>query len=715
MYQNPDNFSIEQRQALALARAKRRKAEAEESQLSLPMGDTSGLTPAQLQQKAIARAKAKMAQNRPDLSNTQIDAMFTPEAIESYIREDIERERADVNRRVEARNNVVRDGMRLMPGQGATFGFQDELAAPLAYGKVAVRSGLKKLMGQELDPTFDDPSIAAQDAVQQVRFATDVARQEAPVLSFAGEILGQVPAIALTGGAAFQKKGVELTGREAVKRGALLAAGEGALFGAGDATGDVVERLPETAFGGAVGGALGFAGGALFQRVAQAAKASKTGKSLDRHSKRAYNVAIRFLKDDLGGEKQAIDFLEDWSNRGADFQELVNKVGPSGRVFLSEIAGERLTPVTELISSVRRNQAQAVRNRLISLNGYGIKQSGALRTLKELREAQINPVMQEVAKGFAPSKVIQELADSRPAVKKALEKGTVAVKNRLGKVPEAEDAVSMDVLMRAASSLFDDATEAGRAGARNRAGDLQSARRALLAVMDEIDPRYAEARQQFADTKVIEEAMAKAKGFLRPSQSVDDVVTTIRNFDTQSEREFYLIGVADEIWERIGSTPDNSNSVRFIQNPNNREKIRALFSSLDDGQKQADNFINMLKSFDEEALALSQVDPFANSRTALRQDIRKNVDLASRGVLSEGASSLADGVRETGRRLFRGAVSEKRLKEIQAIRDELADMFFGGQGVSPKGVTKPISNAPVNPLSTQAVVPLAVAAPPEEN
>ncbi len=131
-------------------------------------------------------------------------------------------------------------------GDGATFGFQDEIIAGL---DAAVQPLISVPENGSAAPTFGeryDENIANQRAMLKA------GQDQNPIASAAGNLVGGiVPALATGGGSATASLATN------VAKGAAVGAGYGGLYGLGSAEGDVVDRLPEAATGAALGGLVG--------------------------------------------------------------------------------------------------------------------------------------------------------------------------------------------------------------------------------------------------------------------------------------------------------------------------------------------------------------------------------------------------------------------------------------------------------------------------
>lgn len=172
-------------------------------------------------------------------------------------------------------------------GQGATFGFADELTAPVAAAIndpkslwQSIKAGGKALVGAE--PTLEELQGDSKYG-QDMQAYRDVAREEQkaaqeqhPIAYGTGMVAGGLAAPGLGAGAAMNAtKGMGLLARAGT--GSVVGAGMGALGGLGEAEGSLEERLPQAYESAKTGAAIGAAipvAGAAINATRKLAKAS---------------------------------------------------------------------------------------------------------------------------------------------------------------------------------------------------------------------------------------------------------------------------------------------------------------------------------------------------------------------------------------------------------------------------------------------------------
>ena len=152
-----------------------------------------------------------------------------------------------------AEHGPVSDFLR-MAGQGATFGFADELLAPglEGWGRMglgALTGGPAGLMRSAQD-VWADPTV--QDRLAEDRQRVEDLRTVAPGASLMAEMAGAAAVPVGAGGSAIRARGLW----PAMKTGARAGAVAGGLFGLGEGE-TPQERVEGLATGAATGGALG--------------------------------------------------------------------------------------------------------------------------------------------------------------------------------------------------------------------------------------------------------------------------------------------------------------------------------------------------------------------------------------------------------------------------------------------------------------------------
>lgn len=265
-------------------------------------------------------------------------------------------------------------------GQGATFGFGEELTAPFVAAAGMAQSGASKAFGtgENALPTLEGEDTLAkfQRLMQEYR---DVARAEQqgaqdqhPVSYTAGMVAGGLAAPGLGAGKAMGAVGKAAPGllrlpvRAAV--GAGIGYGMGGLAGAGEAEGSLEERLPqalETAkTGGVIGAAIPVAGqaastvGKLGSAIGEIPVIQDITKAFGRGANRNQNLITKAGRQEAAdvGRKVSGEFVD-------DVRSLRDEVGGKiqKEIDMAQEAGEKVDlsqEIPEVLAKLQKIKAE---------------------------------------------------------------------------------------------------------------------------------------------------------------------------------------------------------------------------------------------------------------------------------------------------------------------------------------------------------------------
>lgn len=260
-------------------------------------------------------------------------------------------------------------------------------------------------------------------------------------------------------------------------------------------------------------------------------------------------------------------------------------------------------------------------------------------------------------------------------------------------------APSMETLMRAKGVLDDQIGSLLKNGNRQRAADLISVKNELVARLDELAPDYKEARKIFAGTAEVEDAMKKAKEFLRPQKTASDVARDLKAMG-QSEREFYKVAVAEEFEALIDRTRDSSNKAAFIATRNMRDKLKALFA---DNPEEARDLIKLVQKAENRFRRLNEIAPNAGSQTEPRLRARELFEQATRSKTGRAAEAMIDDpLRSLPRKAVRETSRVMSGNRADKVSDVLAQALFEGVPFKPGVVRQPPVQIPYSPAPALA-------------
>lgn len=200
---------------------------------------------------------------------------------------------------------------------------------------------------------------------------------------------------------------------------------------------------------------------------------------------------------------------------------------------------------------------------------------------------------------------------------------------------------------------------------RSGVGEVGSAYKALhkevLGAMDASSPLYAKARKAYAGQSDLIDAIQRGREVLAPSttKNVDALVDEIADL-SKGERDMMKIGLARQIEDMIGATPDRAGDMvkKIFGTGSKRDAIRAVF----DSDKAFRNFETKMANIAKEAKSFQFVR--TGSRTAFVDAEKKDA-----GILADAASGVVD--------MSTGGVGSTALRGAAKILRDLGGMDEG--------------------------------------
>ena len=498
--------------------------------------------------------------------------------------------------------------------QGLTLGFGDELEAGL-------RTGFG-LLG-DYDETVGDIRKNIKDF-----------RRENPELALGLEIGGGL----LTGGLGAARAAGSALGREAIRRfgttgfGAGLGATEGAIAGIGAG-----EDAESRATGGLVGGVLGGGLGAAIPSVINLGKGVVDRVSLPFSGEKAVQTA---------SDKKIVQGIE---RSDKTVEDVIDEVRGTPNAMIADVGTgtQRLTRGAAGISGEGADIAQKnLDERMLGLGDeiaddinqvFNVNKS-SLEVLDDIASKQkLNANADYDAAFNLDGKPVTVSADkvkpflNLPAFDEAIDQARNLAKlegfdlpaniNDLSKI----DNFSIKELHYIKMGL-DEVLGLGKRGAsktsigRGVERALKQKRNEFVKLIDDASPKingessYSIARNKFAGDARIREAVEDGGKFLRAKpEEIDQVISKL----SDSEKQGYLVGVADAIKNSVDSAPDMANvATRIFGTPKKRKQLEALFPS----KKAFEQFEKRMKARINQVKTRSTVN--VGSRTApMGQDI----------------------------------------------------------------------------------------------
>jgi hypothetical protein len=472
-------------------------------------------------------------------------------------------------------------------GQGATFGFGDELEA-------AARAPFSERTYGEIR---DD-----------VRHQQEGFAKAHPVANFAGETAGAIGGALLTGGVvgatvkgtgmtanalrllagAGRVEGLAPTAGRRIVRGVVEGAAQGALSGIGSANGDLKER----AAGAVMGGALGGAGGAVVSAVPGAVRLL-TGGTRKNVQSAADRLVTRALVRDA--TSPAAVAARATAGELKDPQLLLDAAGENtlglARAVQSVPGGGK-----QKIAKALQARADAQGERIVGAleGGTGLQRPDVYQLADDIiarRKATADPLYQAARE--APPLENEKLfgvINMSPALKKAHERAIKLAREEGVELPSLTRTVEIDgqptkvfnpMPVRAFDYLKRGTDMVIRGGMKKEGLDKEAARliRGKLAdALEEVDrevPVYAQARQAFAGESQLLKSLELGRNALK-----EDARLSARQLRAMSdgEKETFRLGLTDAIRAKMDDAADGADLTRKIFGSTTwRKKVRNVF------------------------------------------------------------------------------------------------------------------------------------------
>lgn len=560
----------------------------------------------------------------------------------------------------------------------ALFGFGDEIAGAIG-APIRVGLGTAETLGE-----------GYREGVEQWRGEAERFKQERPRTALGLDIAG-----AVGGGAALAKAGGArlMQGFQAapIRTGLGVGAAEGALFGAGAAEGGALERIDDAAIGAAKGAAIGAGAGAASRVVAsiagaipgavQAITRRVRGEPLDGAQERAMNELVAKLQERGINVEEALAMTDEAIAAATPGARAFDVLGEPG-VSLAQGAVLRGTgPAQAGLREIRQRAAQGfdTANEVVAdaISGANFKQS--MQALAAQRRARAGDAFAEAEAVEIPARAYrQNLAPFIEANKEALRRAV-----RIAKAEGDQDTYQQlaNALQGKATSLSsrglglfleglsDLRSAAFRKGEKNLYRALREGEDRFLSEVEKVNPALLRAREMYAGDSRVLDAAQFGRDIFRPKLDPEDIADAFNDF-TASEREAALIGVARAIRDRAGKAATDGAAIsRFFRNPEQRERLRAIFPD-DDSYNR---FAGRLDALIAQGRANVRIDPAIGSDTASRQ--AGEAAITAETAIDAGLDIAAGGGARTGINMFR-AVAKRLAPDDTRQQEEMARILF---------------------------------------
>lgn len=472
--------------------------------------------------------------------------------------------------------NLARTGL----GQGLLLGFGDEAEA-----------GVRSLFSDE---TYDD-------ALKDVRGELKGFRKENPKAALAAELGGGL----LTGGLGGARAASTALGRKVLEKagttglGASIGATEGAIAGFGTGEGGFGNRLFSSGVGATLGGGLG----------ATIPAAVTVGKDLlgkatlpFRGNQAIENAAGRKVVQAIEKSGKSIEDVQKGLDEGVVANQMIADVGTGT---------QRLGRGSAAISGEGQDIAEkALNERQLALgdeiaddinNVFGANKS-SLDLIDEIADRQRLNANNDFDAAFnIDGKPVTISADkvkeftNLPAFDEAIDQARNIAKFEGFSFPNADDIIAGKFDNISLKELHyikmgvDEVLGLGKRGqsktsiGNTLSGKLKKKRAEFVKMIDDASPKidgkssYEIARDKFAGDARIREAVEDGGNFLKSKpEEIDRIISKM----SASEKQGYLVGVADQIKNQVDSAKDMANVAdKIFGTPKKRKQLQSLFPS----------------------------------------------------------------------------------------------------------------------------------------
>lgn len=462
--------------------------------------------------------------------------------------------------------------------QAVTLGLADEAAALGATAPKAFNFLAGLITGD--GPTLDE---------LEAEFDLNLAAARAPSDSFARDNPRTSDAVNIVGGlaatpASLGKQAITRTGR--IMRGVATGGAFGLVAGAGRSEGGPENRV----VGGIQGGLTGAAAGGFFSVLAEGVTNLFT-KSLTRPERTALNSVVRAFKNDGVEMKDAMVRLRQWRNMGAKPEILADLGGDNVKRLLGAaitVPGKTTAAGTRALTSRARGQADRIFDDAVKALGVKGDFGELVKRLKVGREAASDPLYEaarsELVQLRGENFTVDDLSKilSRPTMLKALKLAQKLAKDEGRALPQTikvvdgevkiDDLPDVDTLDRikklgldAVIEKFRDKTTGKINASDPRVRSILQLKSDYMAIVDDLAPKYANARQAYAGPTESLNALQEGRDLFKTVfQNEPAIINEKLKAMTTGEKEFFRVGVAQAIRDKIETAPDSADIIKRI-------------------------------------------------------------------------------------------------------------------------------------------------------
>jgi hypothetical protein len=476
-----------------------------------------------------------------------------------------------------------------MFGQGVTLGFGDEIEA-------GVRA------------PFSDRSY--RDIRDDIRSNIAGFRQENPGSALALEVgggfalpFGALKAVGTTGRAALTGP----TALETAKTGFKLGAGTGAIAGAGGAA-EMLDVPLDAAVGAGIGGPLGAATPVAVNTVGGFARRVYDALGIG-GKQRALTFAerkmIEALQRDGFTPEQAAQRLREGRDLGVS-DMLIADLGPNSQGLgysATSVPNRARTDVQNRLFGRAQDEASNIAAQVQRRSGLNSDQMLGTSYIDDLAERQARAARQAYPEAY---KIAVDANPFRPYVGREVVERAYEQARRLADVDgvtlppfaEIKNAQSiptevMHQLKRGLDQIVAKETDALTGKMTPFGGAVSKLTKEINDKLKELNPLYAKANREFADSQRLQNSYKEGLDYLKMSEN--DLVKKLKGMNA-GEREAFRVGLVSKVQERANTLDDSTDFTKAVfGSPKKRSALRYAFDN-EDQFKAFTNVIDMQRA-----------------------------------------------------------------------------------------------------------------------
>ena len=477
--------------------------------------------------------------------------------------------------------------------------------------------------------SFLNPDLTYENALLIERSGVEQAQKDRPILQYIENLLGSAAPTLLTRG---RNMGVVGTG-----------ATFGGLYAGGASEADPQlfspKRLPDAAIGAGTGAVVAPLTNLVLKPIANL---SSNVKKLFEGPKRIGQIqARRLIQEAIENESQSVEeailYVINKNNTGKPYT--LADLGENPRALLDAakvLPGKGASITKKFLKDRNSGKLARLSSDLVKAFGREAAFYEEINALEQARFTKGDFFYKRAYKSkIKVTKELQELL-KRPSIQKAFLKATDIAKeegkffnisiNENGQIVTKDGAVIKNVPTRFLHLIkrgLDDEIYTVRTTGSGKEilNASKNTKNALLNIMDEQNNSYKQARNYWAGSVAVGDAMKLGNGFLK--MNANELSQEIINMDL-SELEGFRLGAMQAIIDEIERGSETTAVSRLLRSPARIRLIKMTFPQSDAGAKAADAFIARLN--DEVTLLETSRTILGNSATAQRQAVLQKIE-----------------------------------------------------------------------------------------